>query len=371
MIFLTNQRPSLDPRSHGWGSRRAIGLFVAGSALAALGFGATRLFDGLSTTYEKDLIFDVTCSTSSTSETVKMEMIRDGEPADMSGRGGGGSTQSFELSYTDTVLAASDGAPTKVQREFESVGGDMEMEGRDGPVERSLESAFEGLTITLSQGDDGVEVEVTDGEAPDGDRLEGHALRLPLDGLLPKEAVEVGGEWEIEGTAFLAAMGVGAQAKLIDRPEREGGGGRGGEGGGGGRRGRGGWQRGGGGGGGAMLAGGDWEITATLTDETREVDGVACAVITIAAEVEGEPEAGGGGREGVESESSYSGEFEAELLFCMEEARPVMFEAKGSFELSTETSMDSERGSFEMSRVVETEMTASMKIEARKASDGE
>ena len=45
-----------------------------------------------------------------------------------------------------------------------------------------------------------------------------------------------------------------------------------------------------------MLADGDWSITATLTDETEEVDGVECVVITIEAEVEAEIEMGQRGR---------------------------------------------------------------------------
>ena len=346
---------------------RTGSLILAGASLTALSVGATLMLDAMGTKYAEKRVFDVAYSTETITENLKMEMIRDGESMDRGGRGG--RTQSFELSYTDTVLEAADGAPTQIERAFDSVGGDMIMDGRDEPIERSLESAFDGITLVLTGGEDGVEVEVSDGDAPDAERLDGHALRLPLDGLLPTEAAEEGAEWEIDGAAFMAAMGLGMQRKLVDRPEREGGGeGRGGRGGGGGRGGR---QRGGGGGNGDnVLQNGTWEVTGTLTDETREVDGVSCAVIKIAAEVEGEPE-GGNEREGMTRESSYSGEFEGELLFCVEEGHPVSFEVTGGFELSSDTSFESERGSMEMSRLDETKITVNVTVAARMASDDE
>ena len=346
---------------------RTGSLLLAGASLTALSVGATLVFDAMGTKYAEKRVFDVSYSTETITENLTMEMIRDGESMDRGGQGG--RTQSFEVAYTDTILEAADGAPTKIERMFDSVGGDMIMDGRDEPIERSLDSAFDGITLVLTQGDDGVEVEVSDGDAPDSERLDGHALRLPLDGLLPSEDAEEGAEWEIDGAAFMAAMGMGMQRKLVDRPERGGGGeGRGGRGGGGGRGG----QRGGGGNnnGGNMLADGTWEVTGTLTDETREVDGVKCAVIKIAAEVEGEPEAGNQ-REGMTRESSYNGQFEGELLFCVEEGHPVSFEVTGGYELSSDSSFDSERGSMEMSRVDETKITLNVTVAARAASDDE
>ncbi len=343
-------------------------LLIAGTTLTAVSLGTNLVLDVLGTKYAEKRVFEVTYSTETVTENIKMEIIRDGESMDRGGRGG--RTQSFELSYTDTVLAAKDGAPTEIQRTFDSVGGDMIMDGRDEPIERSLDSAFDGITLVLTDGEDGVEVEVSDGDAPDAERLEGHTLRLPLDGLLPDEEAEDGAEWEIDGEAFMAALGMGMQRKLVDRPEREGGGeGRGGRGGGGGRRGGG--QRGGGGDGGNLLAGGTWEVTGILTGDTREVEGVECAVIKIKADVEGEPEGGAGGREGMTRESSYSGQFEGELLFCAAESRPVSLEITGGYELTSDSSFDSDRGSMEMSRVDETTITLSVSIASSMASDDE
>ncbi len=343
-------------------------LLCAGASLTALSLGATLAFEALGTKYVEKRVFEVSYSTETVTENLKTEIIRDGEAMDRGGRGG--RTQNFEVSYTDTVLAAADGAPTQIQRAFDSVGGDMIMDGRDEPIERTLQSAFDGITMVLKDGEDGVEVEIEDGDAPDAERLEGHTLALPLDGLLPGAEAEDGAEWEIDGAAFMAAMGMGMQRKLVDRPEREGGGeGRGGRGGGGGGR-RGGGQR-GGGDGGNMLAQGTWEVTGSLTGETKEVDGVECAVIKIEAEVDGEPEAGEGGREGMTRESSFSGQFEGELLFCMEESRPVSLEVTGGYELTSDTSFESERGSMEMSRIDETTITLSVTVAASMASDDE
>lgn len=204
---------------------RTGSLLLAGASLTALSVGATLVFDAMGTKYAEKRVFDVSYSTETITENLKMEMIRDGESMDRGGRGGGG--------------------------------------GRGG-------------------------------------------------------------------------------------------------------------QRGGGGNnnGGNMLADGTWEVTGTLTDETREVDGVKCAVIKIAAEVEGEPEAGNQ-REGMTRESSYSGQFEGELLFCVEEGHPVSFEVTGGYELSSDSSFDSERGSMEMSRVDETKITLNVTVAARAASDDE
>ena len=91
-------------------------------------------------------------------------------------------------------------------------------------------------------------------------------------------------------------------------------------------------------------------------------------MIKIAAEVEGEPE-GGPQREGMTRESSYSGEFEGELLFCVAEGHPVSFELTGGYELTSDSSFDSDRGSMEMSRVDETTFTINVTVAARTASD--
>ena len=196
----------------------------------ASGAAAIGLFGALGTEYAKNRVFEVSVSQTSSSERVSMEITMNGEPIDRGGRGGGGGgrTSTFSLTTTDVVLAAEEGAPTRIQRTFDEVSGESSFEMRGEAQDVEMESAFEGLTIVLSAEGDEVEVEVTDGDAPEEERLEGHSLALSLDRLLPEDEVEVGDEWSIEGDDLMAALGQRLQAKLIDRPERqEGGEGRG------------------------------------------------------------------------------------------------------------------------------------------------
>ena len=127
---------------------RTSSVLLAGASLTALGLGAGLVLDAMGTKYTEKRVFDVSYSTETVTENLKTEVMRDGEPMDRGGRGGGrGRTQSYELVYTDTVMAAADGAPSQVKRTFDTVGGEMIIDGRDEPIERSLESAFEGITL--------------------------------------------------------------------------------------------------------------------------------------------------------------------------------------------------------------------------------
>ncbi len=306
-----------------------------------------------------------------------MEMLIDGEPLEGRGFGGGGGRETtFSFDYTDTILAASEGAPTKIKREFGEAAGGMSMEMRGEAMEMELASAFDGMTLTLTEKDGEVEVEVTDGEAPEDERLNGHWMALAIDGLLPEDEVEAGDEWDIEGEDLAKALGLGVQRILLDRPERaepEGGEG------GGRRRGRGG-MRGGTGGAADMLAGGDWEVTAKMTEETEEVDGVECAVIEIKAEVSGSPpqrERGQGRRDRAagptslqqeaRQESSFSGEFEGKLLWNVEGSCPVSFSFEGKAELNSEMVRETQRGLMERSSTQEISLDINVTVEAGKA----
>lgn len=339
---------------------RPVGALAVASGAVALG-----LFGTLGTDYAKDRVFEVSVSQTASTEAVSMEITMNGEPIDRGGRGfgGGGRTSTFSLTTTDVVLAAKEGAPTRVQRTFDEVSGEVSFEMRGEAQEREMESAFEGLTMVLSAEGDEVEVEVTDGDAPEEERLEGHSLALSLDRLLPEDKVEVGDEWSIEGDDLMAALGQRLQARLIDRPERqEGGEGRGR------RRGRN--PR------GMsspllMLADGDWDITATLTDEAEEVDGVECVVITIEAEVEADIEMGQRGRRdraagqegrGGTSETTCSAEFEGRLLWSVDTQHPARLEFEGSIEISSERVRESERGVMEMSSVTETSFETTIDV---------
>lgn len=356
------------------------------SAFALVGVASAAtlaLAAELATDYAPKRTFEVTLTQSSSTELVSMEVFIDGEPMDRGGRGGGGASSStLTLTTTDTILESEDGAPTKVRRTFDEVSSTTSAERGGETMESEGESAFEGITIELTQGDDDeVTVEVTDGDAPEEERLEGHSLALAIDGLLPEDSVDEGDEWTIEGADLLAALGHGISRKLIDRPEREGGDG---EGRGRGGRGRGG--RGGRGGGNAlgMFAGAEWDVTAKMTGETEDVDGLECAVIEIEAEADGELEMGGrgegrrrdraagqegrGGRGGTQ-ETTFSAKLEGKLLWNVEGKHPVSLSIEGSAELSTDMERETQRGVMEMSRVTEITLEASVEISAGSAED--
>lgn len=351
---------------------------LAATSFVAAASAAVLIESTLATRYSKERTFEVSVGIESSNEVISSELYIDGEPMDRGGFGGGGSSSSLSYSYTDTPKEVKDGSLTKVERTFDEVSASSEREGRDGPMEMEAESSFEGLTILISGEDDESEVEIVDGEEPEGEgRLEGHRLSLPLDALLPDEAVEPGATWDLEGEDLMIALGAPLEGKLIDRPQR------GGEGGGEGRGGRGG--RGGMRGGGARsglgaIAGGDWSVTATFTEDTEEAGGLECAVITLEMSVEGEMEmrmrGGRGGRGGgggavaptgaVPQESTYSGEFEGQLLWSLEENRPVAFSMEGSYQVDMEFERETQRGLMEMSRSTETSIEVTVEVSTGK-----
>lgn len=345
--------------------------FLSAGAFAG---GALLLAGGLSTKYEADRTFAVTYSQTAKSETTAMELLIDGEPLEGRGFGGGGRETTFTFGYNDTIVEATEGAPTKIKRVFSEAAGSMSMEMREETMEMEFPSAFDGLTLTLTEKDGEVEAEVTDGDAPEDERLSGHWMALALDSLLPEDEVEAGDEWDIEGEDLAKALGLGLQRILLDRPEPEGG-----EEGGRGRR-RGG-MRGGAGGAADMLAGGDWEVTAKMTEETEEVGGLECAVIMIKAEISGSPpqrERGEGRRRDRSAgpmvasqessmEANFSGEFEGKLLWNAEGAYPVSFTFEGTAELSSEMVRETQRGLMERASTQEISLDINVTVEAGKA----
>lgn len=347
-------------------------LIIAGAATSTAVAGAIHLVDKLETKYEPNRTFEVAYATSATSETTKMDVMMDGEPSERGFRGGGGagSTRAFTFAYTDKIMEVGDAGPTKIERSFGDITADTTAMMRDEERVFESESAFEGITVVFTEKDGEIEAEITDGDAPDEERLTGHPMALMLDRLLPEDEVDAGDTWEIASDDFIAALSLNIQKQLIDAPQQpEGGGDRGGQ---GGRRGRGGA---GGGRNGNMLAIGEWTVEATFTDETKEVDGVEYSLIKIAAEVEGEPPAreqrgrrdrAAGPMNAVASQegSRFAGEFEGELLWSVSEARPVSFTLEGKYALDTETARETARGMLEMSRTVETTVEIEITVSA-------
>lgn len=330
----------------------------------------------LATDYTKERTLKIESTSKLSSEVTAFSMTVDGEERE--GRGGatGAVTETERtVEFKDTVLAHKDGAPTKVKREFVEIGGTSLTSAGERESERELESALEGVTLELTLGEDGVEADVVDGGEPPDAQLVGHALTLSLDALLPREEVEGGAEWELDGKAIATALGLNLEGVLYMRPERdgEGGGERPERGGGGGRQGRRGFGGGGGGLTGAALAGADWEGKAKLTAGLVEYDGAQCREIELELEASGalpEPERPGGGRDrafGVPAsraprlESNLELELEGRLLFDVKSGRPVLLELEGEFTLQSDTERDLGDRSMTMSRT--TEGTLSFQIE--------
>ncbi|TAJ22066.1 MAG: hypothetical protein EPO68_03835 [Planctomycetota bacterium] len=272
-------------------------------------------------------------------ETTEFTMERDGEPVEGRNFGGGGTTIKRHSAWTDHVVATADGQPTKLRRSFDDL--EQTTSTKMGETEREVESdaPLEGVTLELSIGEDGkVSSEVVDGTAPgDSALLDGHALALQLDALLPSEAVEDNASWDLDKDAIRTTLGVGLTEKLFVRAQdaaaeagaERGGGGRGGRGGGGaGRSAR-------------LFELAEWTGKAVLKGE-EDVDGVACWVIELEIKGDGELPAapmGGGGRRGGGAfalpsearaiENPFEIELEGTLKFSKADQRPVALALEG------------------------------------------
>lgn len=325
------------------------------AAAAALLFVSGQ---NVQTQYTVDRTLRIEAHTKIAMETTSFEMERDGEPVETGFGGGGTSIEHRSVIMKDTVLAAEDGAPTRLRREFVELSGDSVMSRGDQEMESERECPLSEVTLELSMEDGDVRVEVADGSEPDDEAtLEGHQLALALDALLPSGEVEAGDSWEIDGEQLKRAMMFDLEDAFYPRPQRTEGeaGGRGGRGGGrggmrGGRRGGSSPAR--------FFAAGDWDAKATLSPDKEEHDGIECLVINIEAECTGslpEPEGGfgGGGRRGGGGralsvpaapvrENSFEVELEGQLFFDAASGHPVHLELEGS--IATENNREMNRG---------------------------
>lgn len=318
-----------------------IASLVAGLAFA----GGEKLATKYSS--ERDLKYEITSSM--TMEVTSMEGERDGEPIDAPAHGMKTEMETTEV-HIDHVVEAADGKPTKVKRAFEKVAGTTSMTMGENSNDSELESPFNGITLEITQGKDGIEVEVADGKTPEAEgALKGHRLDSFLDGLLPSEAVDVDATWDLEKEAITHALRADLRKVLFPRPDRGGGPG-GGQGGGGGRRGG---MRGGASG---LLDDADWKGTAKLISADKEIDGVACAVIHLKFEASGEREmptrAPRGGMFGAafaaENKMSYEARLEGTFAFSNKERRPVQLALEGSLHTETHTEFSNDEHSMKM-----------------------
>jgi hypothetical protein len=288
--------------------------------------------------------------------TTEREMLRDGEPQEGRGGfggGGGETTRESVIEYTDQVVEAGEG-PTKLRRSYTELASSTLISAAGEELERAMESPFTDLVLLLEAGEDGVEVEVLEGEQPEEERLAGMRLDLFIDGLLPGRKVDVDDTWELDAAAVTAALGENLERQLFQAPEpEEDAGGRGGR---GGRR----------GGFGGPREGGErmeieWTGTATVTDLNAEHEGRPVVAIRLEIEASGDlPEldfgGGGGGRGGRGGgdalgasgsrdrvlDNTYSHELEGQVLFDPELGLPVLLELSGT--LTTERYFQRDRG---------------------------
>jgi hypothetical protein len=302
----------------------------------------------LATKYVAESRVEIESTLEYTLATTEFSMERDGEPVQAQGFGSGESTQKSHGKWIDHVVAVSDGKPTKVRRTFSELAQATSMRMGENEREVEFDTPLEGLTLELSSGAEAkVEAEVVDGTAPsDSTLLDGHALTLQLDALLPTDAVEENGSWDLDSDAIRTALGIALQNKLYVRPDA--GAPAGGEEGGQGRRG--GFGGGGGGARSRIFELAEWKGKATLQGE-EDVDGTACWIVKLEISAEGElpaPEPRAGGRRGDQVEffpgerglaNTFEIKLDGALNFAKNESRPQQLELEGSIRIE----MNSER----------------------------
>lgn len=276
-------------------------------------------------------------------ETTAMSMLRDGEPVEGRGFGGGGSSTTHRSVVVDRYLEAA-GAPTRVRRLWTELEGEvvMNMGGEDRSL--ALESDFADLEVELSRDESGeLSAEVVEGSGPDVDVLARLRPELALDAFLPGKPVAEGAEWSLDSAAVL--HGLGLDVTLFRRPEREGEGG-----------GPGGGRRGGfGGRGGSVegqLAAAEWSGRATFA-ALEDFEGASCARIALVLEGESESDEEG-------TSASFQAKLEGSLWFDLTALRPVGLDLKGTLESEMDMTREREGSVTEIHR--ESEGTFSQRV---------
>lgn len=254
-------------------------------------------------------------------ETTAMSMLRDGEPIEGRGGAGGGSASSHKSVVVDRYVEVVGGAPSRVQRHWAELEGQvtMSMGGEDRAL--ALESDFADLKVEIVRDEDGeISAEVVEGSGPEVELLARLRPELALDAFVPADAVAEGAEWALDSAAV--QRGLGLDVSLFRRPE--------GEGAGGGRRG------GFGGRSGSVetqLAAAEWSGRATFA-ALEVFEGVECARIALVLEAESETDDEG-------TTASFQAKLEGSLWIDLSAHRPVGLDLEGA--LTSEMDMTRER----------------------------
>lgn len=280
----------------------------------------------LATQYAAETALRVESKLELAMETKAMSMLRDGEPVEGRGMGGGGSQTTLRSVVVDRCAEVASGAPSRLRRSWVELEGEvsMSMGGEDRSM--TLESDFADVVVELARDEDGeISAELVEGSGPAVEVLAHLRPELALDAFLPAGAVAEGAEWALDSAAV--KRGLGLDVTLFRRPEGESGGG----GPGGGRRGGGFGGRGGSVEG--MLAAAEWSGRATFA-AVEEFEGVECVRIALALEGENETDE-------ESMSSSFEARLEGSLWFDVAARRPVGVDLDGT--LASEMDMTRER----------------------------
>ncbi len=189
-------------------------------AISAVIFPAGQ---GLSTDYGRERSLRIVSEAKLELETTAFEMTVDGEPADR--KGGGPGDMAFEASrrtvLVDQILSGEGARPHKVRRTFETLAEKSALFFGEEARDDEREGPLQGLVLELTQDGEGApKVEVVQGNAPeDPALLEGHALFLALDALLPSSEVAVDSSWELDDGSVKRALALALDPLLF--PERK------------------------------------------------------------------------------------------------------------------------------------------------------
>ena len=325
----------------------------------------------LSTQYASIEIVQVAREVTFGMEVTSMEIEVDGEPQESMGRMGGGNTTHVRRVYKDDIKkVGADNVPTHIVRTFGDITGKRITDEGEQEIEASPMQPASGLVLDIEVNAEGEQkIKVVEGEAPENDAfLAAQPMVFAVDGLLPSEAVEVDGTWDLDSDAIRQALGdlVPARAPRGERPNRrerddrsvtqDGR-----------RRGQG--MRRMGGDIGGFLKTAEWTGEGTLVSLKKEYEGAQYAFLEFTMECEGdlpEPEqrAGRRGRGGddqvalpttraqaVEGEATLA--IKGKMYFDMEAGRPVAVMLEGKIEASNSRTMN--RGDREISMYSEQE----------------
>lgn len=352
-----------------------IATIIPGAALWLAPLPTTPPAEGvqLATRYESIEVVEVTREVKFGMQTTAMELEVDGEIQEGMDRMLGGTSTSVRSVHKDDILKVNaEGMPTHIQRTFAGIQSKRtNREGNLEDMEASPREPAEGLVLDIQVGEEGEQkIKIIEGEAPENEAfMAQQPMVFAIDGLLPNEAVEVDGTWELENEDIRRALGEwspsprprpeGERQRRRDRDEavsQDG------------RR-RQGMRRMGGNIGG-FLRTAEWEGQATLVGLKSEFEGGQFALIELEFKTEGDlPEAERGGFGGrrrggddqvqpsVAAPKALEGEAEVrikgKLYFDVEAGRPIAVLLEGELGSTFSRSMD--RGERQISMYSEQE----------------